>query len=273
MTIPSILAQHSRRDFLAALGLTPLLAMQTRTANDAVRLIAHRGGVVDDQHPENSPSSIEAAIERGYWMIEVDVRRSKDGQALLQHDANFGRFYGVPRRVDEMTWDEIAQLKATPGGNRPMTFEEVCARCAGRIRLMLDIKGEAFPVEFYQGMIDTLRKHKMLESTFCLSATRVYELTNGVTLRAGNRKEIEESITAGPVVARTRYFFGNEEFNEDTLAMCRKHDILAVAALNTSRYVRMKVDQLEGARADVQRLLALGVRHFQIDSVFDRLLR
>src|SRR5688572_16882286 len=50
------------------------------------KLIAHRGGVVEDKNPENSPSAIEEAISRGYWMIEVDIRETKDGIAIAQHD-------------------------------------------------------------------------------------------------------------------------------------------------------------------------------------------
>ncbi len=52
-----------------------------------MRLIAHRGGVVDAERPENSAEAITAAIERGYWMIEVDVRRTKDGEPVLHHDS------------------------------------------------------------------------------------------------------------------------------------------------------------------------------------------
>jgi glycerophosphoryl diester phosphodiesterase len=73
---------------LAAAPLTPHLRL--RPDDDRIHLIAHRGGIVDDTHPENSPASVEAAIQRGYWMLEVDIRRTRDGRAVVQHDANFG---------------------------------------------------------------------------------------------------------------------------------------------------------------------------------------
>jgi len=47
-----------------------------------LRLIAHRGGVVDAGRPENSPGAVQAAIHQGYWMIEVDIRQSRDGEPL-----------------------------------------------------------------------------------------------------------------------------------------------------------------------------------------------
>lgn len=272
----------NRREFLAAMATAPA-AMRAVTdwrvpgdrpdSEDRVHLIAHRGGVVDDAHPENSPSSLEAAIARGYWMVECDVRRSKDGQALLQHDDTFERSYGVPRRVDEMTWVEIAKLRATPAGNRPMTFDELCARCSGRIRVMLDIKGRALPDDFHLALIDSLRRHHLLESTFCLVADRVHELSAGAARRAMDRKALTAAVSRGESVSRTAYLFelGNV-LDEATVELCRRHDVMAVAALNTFRYEAARVDPMDGARADADRLRALGVRLFQIDSVFDRFL-
>ena len=40
----------------------------------SAKIIAHRGGVVGDEFAENSPASLEAAVDRDYWMIEVDIR-------------------------------------------------------------------------------------------------------------------------------------------------------------------------------------------------------
>jgi glycerophosphoryl diester phosphodiesterase len=78
-------------------------------------LIAHRGGIVDTLHAENSPGSIQAAIDRGYWMLEVDIRRTKDGEPILQHDPDFKRFYEDARRVEDMTWAEVQRLRSKPG--------------------------------------------------------------------------------------------------------------------------------------------------------------
>jgi len=75
--------------FLAVLGP---LAGQT-----PLRLIAHRGGIVDDRYAENSSAAVEAAIARGYWMLEVGVRESKDGKLVAQHDPDFNRFFRVTR--------------------------------------------------------------------------------------------------------------------------------------------------------------------------------
>ena len=59
----------------------------------APRLIAHRGGVVDTTRVENNVDAIEEAIARNYFMLEVDIRESRDGQLVVHHDSTFSRFY------------------------------------------------------------------------------------------------------------------------------------------------------------------------------------
>src|SRR5690606_38159484 len=93
--------------------------------------------------------SIQAAIDRGYWMIEVDIRRTKDGEPIIHHDQDFKRFYGNLEKVADLTWTEIGRLKASPGGTSPLHFRYVCKMCDGKIRLMLDIKGNDHQESFY----------------------------------------------------------------------------------------------------------------------------
>ena len=48
--------------FLLLLGLFPAAHIH---AGEPLRLIAHRGGVVDGHHPENSAGAVQEAIRRG----------------------------------------------------------------------------------------------------------------------------------------------------------------------------------------------------------------
>src|SRR5690625_6725321 len=41
-----------------------------------VKLIAHRGGIVNENGIENSRAAMEEAIRRGYWMLEIEDRKS-----------------------------------------------------------------------------------------------------------------------------------------------------------------------------------------------------
>ncbi len=47
-------------------------------------LIAHRGGVLSPDTPENSLGAIRLAAHRGYDMVELDVREAKDIERLLK---------------------------------------------------------------------------------------------------------------------------------------------------------------------------------------------
>jgi len=57
------------------------------------RLIAHRGGIVEGKYNEYDPASIQAAIDLGYYMLEIDVRETKDGVLIVPHDSDFIRIF------------------------------------------------------------------------------------------------------------------------------------------------------------------------------------
>ncbi|MBT8127260.1 MAG: glycerophosphodiester phosphodiesterase [Gammaproteobacteria bacterium] len=56
-------------------------------------LVAHRGYM--ENYPENSLSSIKAALAVGACMVEFDVQMDASGQLLLLHDDNFERTAGI----------------------------------------------------------------------------------------------------------------------------------------------------------------------------------
>jgi len=102
--------KHARK--LALALLLALLTVGPVGAEEPLRLIAHRGGVVDQHHPENSANAAEQAIRRGYWMLEMDLQESKDGRLVVHHDADFGKSYGVHKKPGDLTWEEIRHLRA-----------------------------------------------------------------------------------------------------------------------------------------------------------------
>jgi len=126
-----------------------------------LRLIAHRGGIVDEAHAENSKGS-----------IEVDVRATMDGEPVLQHDAMLELFYSVKQRPEDLSWKEVSALKAQPGGTSPIHFDELCQLAKGRIRLMLDIKNSTMPVGFYEGMARSMTKAGLIEGSYMLGGDK-----------------------------------------------------------------------------------------------------
>ncbi len=261
-----------RRTFLQGVAVTSLVAAGSplfAKTDSTVRLIAHRGGVVDDDHPENSPSSLEAAIAAGYWMAEVDVRRTRDGYPILQHDRNFQRFFGDPREVMNMDWSEIKQLRATPGGSRPMRFEELAERCKGKIRLMLDVKNAPNSPAYYQIIEKALVQNDLMDSTYILSDVEAEQYFKGRVPGAANSAALQAAISAGTASPKTCYLFeGAGKITEEAIALARKHDIDVIAAANVFEY--RNDTTMDGVRSNLKRAYDMGVRAFQIDSVYDK---
>ncbi|MBI5443026.1 MAG: glycerophosphodiester phosphodiesterase [Deltaproteobacteria bacterium] len=129
---------------------------RTRAAPDASRTrpkavgqplrIGHRGAA--GYRPENTVSSILNALERGVDLVEVDVRRSRDGHLVLLHDAGVDRTTDGSGLVAEMSLRELRRLDAG-GGERIPTLEEALAAACGRAGLLLEVKAEALGEQVY----------------------------------------------------------------------------------------------------------------------------
>jgi glycerophosphoryl diester phosphodiesterase len=111
--------------------------------SDLARLIAtpfaHRGlhgaGVV-----ENSRAAFEAAIQAGHG-IELDVQVSADGQAMVFHDYKLERLAGRDGLVVAMKAAELQRLRLTGSEETIPTLGEVLALIAGRVSLLIEVKG------------------------------------------------------------------------------------------------------------------------------------
>jgi len=252
----------------SALIALALLAHSVSADAPAMHLIAHRGGVVDAQHIENNLPGIDEAVRRGYWMLEVDIRKSKDGRLVVHHDEDFRRFYNDPRRVADMTWDEIQQLRSTPGNLRPLEFSEVAAACKGKIRLMLDTKGAHHSEAFYRSMLDTLRENDLLESAYVIGNDESRALFLGKA-KVGIRADALKSAAARGEDVAQRYFLFLQANGLDAklFEYCNAHGVTVVPSINTFRYPGDKHNKR--ATADIKRLRKLGVTYLQIDSVYE----
>ena len=107
-------------------------------------VVAHRGEHV--RNHENTLESIEGAIQAGADLVEMDVRRSSDGQYLLMHDATVDRMTDGKGRVAEKTWAELSALKVADkartniASSRIPRLQEALEACRGRIQVYLDFK-------------------------------------------------------------------------------------------------------------------------------------
>ena len=233
------------------------------------QLIAHRGGIVEGKYPENSSGAIEAAIERGYWMVEADIRESKDGKLIVHHDEDFLRFYGDSRKVAASTWEEISQLRSKQGGHRPLLFSEFAALCKGRIQLMLDTKPPQHSKVFYQEMEEILLKNELLEKAYVIGSPESRSYFRGKARvgikHLGLKKEVEAGIEVGKMYF---LFMHGNELDSSHLNFARLHKVPIVPSVNLFHY--REEDPMRGAYRDISWLREAGVTQFQIDSEYDQ---
>ena len=74
----------------------------------SVLAIAHRGDPIAER--ENTPAAFAAAVAAGADMIELDVRCTSDGEAVVVHDATLDRIWGVSQRVLDLRADDVRAL-------------------------------------------------------------------------------------------------------------------------------------------------------------------
>jgi glycerophosphoryl diester phosphodiesterase len=103
-------------------------------------IVAHRGA--PSSHPENTLPSFEAAIGLGARIVELDVRVSADGVAVVMHDPMVDRTTDGSGPVHELTAAEIARLNAgtEEAPAAVPTLAEVLDLVSGRAAVALEIK-------------------------------------------------------------------------------------------------------------------------------------
>jgi hypothetical protein len=243
-----------------------------RAADRAVKIIAHRGGVVGDEYAENSPAALQAAIDRSYWMIEVDIRESKDGRLVVQHDPDFGRFFGDKRELAGMSWEEIRKLRAAPGNSRPLEFHELAALCRGKLELMIDTKPPDHPEAFFRSMEASLRENGLLAGAMVIGTEQSQAWFRGKARIGVDRVRLKKAAEQGEDVRSLYFLFEHgRDLDAETVRYAQKLGVAVVPSINIFHYD--DTDHMNAAQADVKRMLDLGVEYFQIDSPYDVWLR
>lgn len=120
---------------------------QLGRANGPPLVVAHRGCWRGSA--ENSLHAIEQCVDHGVDMVEIDVRRTADGELVVLHDANLDRMTNGTGPVAEQTLRDIRDLRlrserggpdAPLTGHRISTLREVLEASRGRILVNIDAK-------------------------------------------------------------------------------------------------------------------------------------
>ena len=105
------------------------------------RYFAHRG-LFDEKAgiPENSLAAFRAAAEHGYG-AELDVRMTRDGFAVICHDANTLRMTGADLDVAQTDLADLRALRLQGTDERiPLLTEALDILCGAEVPVVVEIK-------------------------------------------------------------------------------------------------------------------------------------
>ncbi|MDP4263220.1 MAG: metallophosphoesterase [Bacteroidota bacterium] len=232
------------------------------------KLIAHRGGITGGEFEEYDPASIKEAIRRGYYMLEIDIRSTKDSMLILNHDNNFNRFFDNPAQVEDLTWEEVKKLRSVKGKFHPPSLEEVARMCSGKIRLMIDIKLRNPEAGFYRKLKDILSRYNLFNTAYFINHIPE-EMLDGkgkLYFRVADIPRIKERLSNGENIA-SRYFLfdSGTRLTEDAIDWSRTNHIAVVPSINYDHYKQHKCEE---AKKHIEFLKKKGVIEFQVDSDF-----
>ncbi len=94
-------------------------------------LIAHRG--IHYNYLENTLGAFKEAIKKNY-IIELDVRLTKDKKVIVFHDNNLFRITGINKSITESTYEELKEIINIP------TLKEVLNLVSGKVPIIIEIK-------------------------------------------------------------------------------------------------------------------------------------
>lgn len=107
-----------------------------------IRIAAHRGRFGGNV-VENTLEAFEAALNCGADIVEMDVRKTRDGEFVLFHDPSPARLLGLPGRTEDYSLDELRgrpllNVIGEPSASRVTRLDEALAALKGRCMINLD---------------------------------------------------------------------------------------------------------------------------------------
>lgn len=236
---------------------------------------AHRGGA-GPGWPENCLATFEATLRRGWSLLEIDLRTSKDGVIVLMHDATLDRTTNGTGPVKERTLAELRQLRLKDRAgaltdHRIPTLDEVMEWARGKTILMLDKK--EVPVTEVARVISRHRaeSYAMMLAYNLKEVLECHALNPDIMMEAmlGTRERYDEFAAAGGPWGNVIAFVGHTATPDEELCrLIRAKGARCIAGTSRNldlEFLRGRVPTLEPLRADYLAVLARGVDVIETD--------
>ena len=159
-------------NFILLVCLVQLAIAQNRIAeirenllgnySDRVLVVSHRADWRNA--PENSLQGIRNCIDMGVDMVEIDLKKTKDGHLVVMHDKTINRTMTGKGNAEDYTLAELKAMRLKNGAgcktrHQIPTLEEVMLLCKGKIMVNID-KG----YDYFQEAYAVLEKTGTIES-------------------------------------------------------------------------------------------------------------
>ena len=131
-------------------ALFTLASTTVYAQSNEIIVLAHRGGCGEGM--ENTLGTFEKTLAVGIKSFEIDVRITKDGKIVLQHDDTLKRTAGVDKRVEDMTEKELREI-TLKDGSKLCFFDEFLKLMSKHPGLFVEVelKSRKYSDEFLYG--------------------------------------------------------------------------------------------------------------------------
>ncbi|RQW93224.1 MAG: glycerophosphodiester phosphodiesterase [Geobacter sp.] len=136
--------------------------------------VGHRGARACE--PENTLLSFKKALELGVDAVELDVRKTKDNEIVVIHDADLKRTTNGEGLVSDLTLKEM-KVFVTEKDQRIPTLEEVLDLISKKVKVFVELKEPGFEEKVLE-LVEKkgLRKNVIIVSFLEDALKRVREL-------------------------------------------------------------------------------------------------
>ncbi|WP_019960776.1 glycerophosphodiester phosphodiesterase family protein [Woodsholea maritima] len=248
--------------FSLALGLSAFSPIHAQDGSiEALRaqMMEHTSGVMVVAHracwqnaPENSIQAIEDCITLGIPVVEIDIRRTKDGVLVALHDNTLDRTTTASGDISDWMFDDVRQLRlkmGQGGPNAPLsdqiipTFSEVMEAARGAILVNVDAKLDAYEQVFSELEALGLSDHVILKEEVTLENAERYMQADvfqsaffmpKFTQGAGALSDLAQTLAPYHPIAVEIKFSDDTFFTEGTDDLTRLGARIWVSTLNGS---------------------------------------
>ncbi len=195
---------------------------------------AHRAGPYIGI-PENSLKAMQSSYDAGIRLLEVDVRRLRDGTLVLFHDNSLNRLYGEAGQIKNQTTVSLAGKKLLDFRKQPTDVsitglnEALNWLQSTDAILLLDLKRKALFKDVSKAVTDASVQNRVVFITYSLNTALDWQSLapwSFMSVPFKNPMEVDNAVELGLDMKRTMGWLGTKAVDTTTTSMLHDHGVL-----------------------------------------------